>query len=94
MIDTNLLIGITVIAVAFILFFLLIRHTMRQSAKDWKTLYELEIKAEKLSNLKEVEEFHKEFVEKTSKINNQFITARLMGIDGYLRGLYKAYNKV
>ena len=64
----------------------------QQVIKDWNTLKELKNKANKVSSKEEIEEFHKEFVEKARKISNDQIKPKLMQIDGYLRGLYKQFK--
>ena len=64
----------------------------KQAVKDWETLNDLTKRAEKLSTKQEIEEFHKEFVDKASKITNEHITPQLNRIDGYVRGLYKQYK--
>lgn len=46
----------------------------------------------KTDTKEEIEAFHKEFIEKASKIHNKVINPRLQRIDGYLRGLYKQYK--
>ena len=40
----------------------------------------------------EIESFHKEFVEKATKINNPHIQPELHRINGYLQGLYKKFK--
>lgn len=65
----------------------------KQVKKDWDTLEELKKKANKVKTKEEIEEFHKEFVEKASKIHNRFITPELHEINGYLIGLYKQFEK-
>lgn len=64
----------------------------KQVIKDWNTLEELKKKANEVSSKEEIEEFHKEFIEKASKIHNPQITPELMKIDGYLRGFYKQFK--
>ena len=64
-----------------------------QSKKDWETLKYLKQKTNSVSTKEEIEEFHKEFVEKASKINNTYIRPELDRIDAFLRGLYKQYIK-
>lgn len=65
----------------------------KKSKKDWETLRDLEKRASELKTKEEIEEFHKEFKEKAVKISNEFITPRLYQIQGYLKGLYKIYEK-
>lgn len=67
-------------------------NTMKQSKKDWETLDYLKDKATKVNTKEEIEDFHKEFREKASKIYNKFIALELNKIDGYLRGLYKQFK--
>jgi hypothetical protein len=64
----------------------------KQAKKDWATLEELKQKANLLNTKEEIEEFHKEFLEKASKVHNQYIRYELNRIDGYLRGLYKQFT--
>ena len=61
--------------------------------KDWGTLDYLKKRANEVSTKEEIEEFHIEFVEKANKIKNSLIRPHLDRIDGYLRGLYKQYEK-
>ena len=90
MMEIYLCIGI--ICFLIILLIWAIKSSMEQSKKDWNTLDYLKNKANLLKTKEEIEEFHKEFVEKASKIHNQFINPELSKIDGYLRGLYKQYQ--
>lgn len=76
-----------------ILFIWVLAYKAKQSKKDWDTLKYLEKKACNISTKEEIEEFHKEFIEKASNIHNRFIYPRLQKIDGYVRGLYKQYQK-
>ena len=78
--------------VAFGLFVWMLISTRKQAIKDWETVTYLTKKAEALSTKEEIEEFHKEFVDKASKINNEHIRPQLNRIDGYVRGLYKQYK--
>lgn len=67
--------------------------SLRKTAiKDWATLEELKEKCKKVKSKEDIEEFHKEFNEKASKIYNKHIYAELLQIDGYLRGLYQQYK--
>ena len=70
----------------------LIIDQRKQVVKDWDTLEYLKKRANEVSTKEEIEEFHKEFIEKASKIHNQFINPELHKIDGYLRGLYKQFK--
>lgn len=75
------------------LLILLIRSLEKQVNKDWKTLKYLEEKCKTVKDNKEdIEIFHKELLEKSKNIHNQFINLRLYFIDGYLRGLYHKYR--
>lgn len=65
----------------------------KQVKKDWATLEELKQKANNLNTKEEIEEFHKEFLEKASQIHNKYIHYELNRIDGYLKGLYKQYEQ-
>jgi len=87
-----MIIGILVIVGIISLFVWLGVSMIKQSQKDWETLEDLEKRAKELKSKKEIEEFHKEFVEKASKINNEYITPKLSEIYGYIRGLYKRYQ--
>ena len=84
--------------VVFILFFLglfvwAVINLRKRVIKDWKILEELKYKANKVSTKEEIEEFHKEFVEKANKVShNKYINIELQRIDGYLRGLYKQFK--
>lgn len=88
--------GITLIIIFVILvmflFVWLIAYNMKQVAKDWKTVEQLKQRANAVNTKEEIEEFHKEFVEKARKIHNQYIQIELQRIDGYLRGLYKQFK--
>lgn len=64
----------------------------QKSIKDWKTLEELKEKVNKINTKEEIEEFHKEFLEKAVEINNPYINIELHKIDGYVRGLYKKFK--
>lgn len=77
----------------FSLFIWAFRNIDKQVKKDWETLEYLEEKCKTVSTKEEIASFHKEFVEKASKIHNRVIYPRLQRIDGYLRGLYKQYEK-
>jgi hypothetical protein len=65
----------------------------KQAIKDWETLNDLTKKAETLSTKQEIEEFYKDFVDKSSKIKNELITPHLIRIDGYVRGIYKQFKQ-
>jgi len=73
----------------FVLFIWAILHKSKTVKNDWKTLEYLQKRCYEVKTKQEIEEFHKEFKEKSSKIFNQFIRPELFKIDGYLRGLYK-----
>lgn len=88
----KIIIVITVIAVVLWLVIYSTRSMMKQSKKDWQTVYDLENKSKTISTKEEVIIFHKEFVEKATKINNEYCQVKLAQIDGYLRGLYKVLN--
>lgn len=64
----------------------------RQAQKDWAWFHDISKRATDLPSdvtRKEIEELHKELVEKGRKINNSLIHPQLRAVDGYLRGLYK-----
>lgn len=61
----------------------------KQVIKDWETLEDLEKRVEEISTLDELIQFHLEFVDKASKIHNQFIQTRLATINGKCKGMYK-----
>jgi hypothetical protein len=66
----------------------------KQVIKDWNTLKELKAKLLTVSTKVEIEEFHKEFVEKTKEIHNTAdIQRELLKIDAYLRGMYKQFKQ-
>jgi hypothetical protein len=75
------------------LFVWFILTARQQVSKDWNTLEYLKTRANEVSTKEEIEEFHKEFVEKASKIHNQYINIELHKIDGYLKGQYKQLTK-
>ena len=81
----------------FLLFFLslliwAIIELSKQTKKDWDTIEELKKKANQVSSKEEIEEFHKEFIEKASKIYTTYNSIELQRIDAYLRGLYKQFK--
>lgn len=76
----------------FSLFVWAFRSVSKQVKEDWETLEYLEEKCKTVNTKEEIEAFHKEFIEKASKIHNKVINPRLQRIDGYLRGLYKQYK--
>jgi len=87
-----------IIFVLFVLLFisLLVWATLtarKQVLKDWDTLRQLQENANKLETKKEIEDFHKEFIEKATKIYNPQIALELNKIDGYVRGLYKQFKQ-
>jgi hypothetical protein len=88
---------LVILSVAMILFMGLlvwvIMGARKEVLKDWDTLEYLKTKANEVSTKEEIEEFHKEFVEKASKIHNQYINIELHKIDGYLKGQYKQLTK-
>lgn len=84
-----LIIPISLIII-FVWSFISLRNEVK---KDWETLDYLKKRANEVSTKKEIEEFHKEFIEKASKIHNRFINVELAKIDGYLRGQYKQLTK-
>jgi hypothetical protein len=84
-----ILLGIFLLLALFVWSLMSLR---KQAVKDWKTLTDLKKRAETLSTKQEIEEFHKEFVDKASKINNEHIKPQLNRIDGYVRGLYKQFK--
>lgn len=67
-------------------------YLRKQTIKDRNTLEELKKKANTVSTKEEIESFHKEFVEKATKINNPHIQPELHRINGYLQGLYKKFK--
>lgn len=84
--------AIIALFVAFGLFVWILISARKNFIKDWNILKELEKKANEVSTKEEIEEFHKEFTDKASKINDDHIKPHLMRIDGYLKGLYKQYK--
>ena len=66
----------------------------KQSKKDWAKFYDLEkrIKGQDLTK-EQMEKLHTELVEFGKKVSNTFIETKLLALDGYLRGLYKQYQK-
>jgi hypothetical protein len=88
---------LVILAAAMIIFMGLlvwaIMGARKEVLKDWDTLEYLKTKANEVSTKEEIEEFHKEFVEKASKIHNQYINIELHKIDGYLKGQYKQLTK-
>lgn len=91
---TQTLIIIIIFVIIFLaLFIWAIISLRKQVIKDWNTLEELKKKANQISTKEEIEEFHKEFLEKANKVShNQYINIELQRIDGYLRGLYKQFK--
>lgn len=85
-----LIVIIFVSALFTLICYFLAKAARKQVIKDWNTLYDLEKRANEVTTLEEVTHLHKEFLEKASKIHNEFITPRLTRLDGYLRGMYKA----
>ena len=76
------------------LLILLFYSLRKQVNNDWETLEYLEKKCKTIEDSKEdIEIFHREFLEKSKNIHNQFINPRLHSIDGYLRGMYQKYKK-
>ncbi len=75
----------------FVLFVWSFVSLRNQSKRDWETLEYLKKKCNEVKTKEEMEEFHKEFTNKASKIYNQYIHAELQKIDGYLRGMYQQY---
>ena len=88
-----MIVFILVIVGAFSLFVWLVVSSMKQSKKDWATVRYLEDKSYRVNTKEEIEQFHKEFVEKATKIHNQYCQLILTNVDGYLRGLYKNLNQ-
>lgn len=89
----NKLIVILISLIAFMCLFIWTLFSLRkQVVRDWETLDELKTKSNEVSTKEEIEEFHKEFVEKANKIYNHQIQKELSRIDGFLRGLYKQYK--
>ncbi len=93
----NLTVIRIILFILFVLIFLSLLvwatlNSRKQVSKDWDTLKELKQKASSISTKEEIEIFHKEFVEKANKINNQYIHLELQRINGYLQGLYKQYK--
>ena len=86
------LIIILIIVVFISIFFWAINAQLKQSQKDWETLDYLKKRSNEVETKEEIEEFHKEFVEKSNKIYNSLIKLELSKIDGYLRGLYKHFK--
>lgn len=91
----NITAQIIIVLVLFLFLALFVWSLMslrKRAIKDWETLTYLTKRAETLSTKQEIEEFHKEFVDKASKINNEHIKPQLNRIDGYVRGLYKQFK--
>lgn len=89
----EVLIGIAIALMFILLLISTILILMKNSKKDWNTLEELKKKANQVSTKEEIEEFHKEFLEKANKVShNEYINIELQRIDGYLRGLYKQFK--
>lgn len=87
-----------IFAILILIFFLLIwviNSGIKQSRDDWKTLQDLQAKANLLndqSTQKELIDFDTEFLIVAKKISNSLITPKLYEINGYIKGLYKKYN--
>lgn len=82
------------ILLSFLALFIWALYSLKKQAKkDWATLEELKQKANNLNTKEEIEDFHKEFLEKASQIHNKYIHYELNRIDGYLKGLYKQYEQ-
>ena len=90
----EVLFRIVFVLVLLLLIISAISFSIKNNKRDWNTLEELKKKANQVSTKEEIEEFHKEFVEKANKIYNSEIKPELMKIDGYLRGLYKQYKNI
>lgn len=88
----NIIIAIIVLTGIIFLLIWSTKSMLKQSMKDWETLRDLEERVEKISNMEELITFHKEFLEKGNRIYNKYITPRLSKIDGYCRGLHKAFK--
>lgn len=88
----GIIIGSAIILFLILAVIWLTRNMMKQSKKDWETLYDLQNKSKTVKTKSEIEAFHKEFVEKSNEINNDLITPHLMKLDGYLRGLHKQFE--
>jgi len=86
------MIYLIILVIIICLSILLLVNKRKQVVKDWKSLEYLKKRTNEVSTKEEIEEFHKEFVEKSNKICNQFIKPELSKIDGYLRGLYKQFK--
>ena len=84
---------VTIIFILFLLLFVWATFSLRKHvSKVCETLDYLKKTATEVSTNEEIEDFHKEFVGKASKIHNKFIYPELQKIDGYLRGLYKQFQ--
>ena len=81
------------VLVFMFLFIWLMFASRKRAIKDWDTLHDLEKRANNLKTKEEIQEFHKEFIDKANKIYNSHIHLRLNRIDGYIRGLYKQFEK-
>lgn len=68
------------------------RRIMNQAENDWQVIADLEQKAKLVNTKEEIEELHKEMIEKSKPIYNKYVHARLQKLDGYLRGMYKQYQ--
>jgi hypothetical protein len=79
-------------AILFITVIVLYRLQSKMYKKQKATIDYLKDKANNLSTKEEMEAFHKEFLEKGSKIDIPDLKVQLISIDSYLRGLYKNIN--
>jgi hypothetical protein len=65
----KLLVLVVLIGIILIAFVWAVNQMIKQSKKDWETLDYLKNKTNNVSTLEEIEEFHKEFLEKSKKIH-------------------------
>ena len=89
---TEVIMIFTLVFLCFALFVWAMFHARKKAVKEWETLEYLKQKVNIVNTKEEIEEFHKEFIEKTKEINNPYINIELQRIDGYLRGLYKQFK--
>ena len=57
-------------------------QNIRRSKKDWKTVEELEQKADTVRTADDIKNLHTEVVEKSAKIHNEYCQPRLARLDG------------
>lgn len=80
---------VLIVCIIVLIIVLAIKYSLEQSTKDWALVDYFKQRANEVKTKEEIEELHKEFVEKASKVHNEYVRNDLNRIDGYLRGLYK-----